>query len=79
MRKLSAEQATPEQLEWAGRVWDGSLRRDCEALYWLASGYPDTESQFALLIWAHIGEAIQNEIALNLLRLEGIMKKAYRK
>ena len=50
MRKLSAEQATPEQLEWAGRVWDGSLRRDCEALYWLASGYPDTESQFALLI-----------------------------
>lgn len=79
MRKLSAEKATPEQLEWAGRVWDRSLRRDCEALYWLASGYPDTDSQCAMLVWAHLGEAIQNEIALNLLRLEQTMKKALRK
>jgi hypothetical protein len=78
VKKLSAERATADQIAWAGRVWDRSLRRDCEAFYWLASGYPDTESQVAMLVWEHLGEAIQNEIALNLSRLEASLQKAHR-
>lgn len=65
-------------LAWAGRVWDASLGRDCEALYWLASGYPDSAQQFGALMWEHIGPGIQAEVAANLLRLEQALSRARR-
>jgi hypothetical protein len=73
-----AEEPTKAQLSWAGRVWDSSLGRDCEALYWLASGYPDGARTFGTLTWEQIGGAIQREIALNLVRLERALQKAHR-
>jgi hypothetical protein len=69
---------TKPQLDWAGRVWDASLGRDCEAFYWLASGYPDGARTFGGLTWEQIGGSIQREIAVNLLRLETTLRKAHR-
>jgi hypothetical protein len=73
-----ADEPTKAQLGWAGRVWDSSLGRDCEALYWLASGYPDGARTFGGLTWEQIGGAIQREITVNLLRLERTLQKAHR-
>lgn len=73
-----ADEPTKAQLNWAGRVWDGSLGRDCEALYWLASGYPDGARAFGALTWEQIGGAIQREITVNLIRLEQTLLKAHR-
>jgi hypothetical protein len=72
------EPPTAAEMKWAGRVWDASLGRDCEALYWLSAGYPDAAQQFAALMWEQLGAAIQEEIAVNLLRFEQELLKAHR-
>ena len=78
MPTVKREPPSVTELRWAGRVWDASLGRDCEALYWLAAGYPDAAQQFGALMWEHLGSAIQEEITVNLLRLEQAMLKAHR-
>lgn len=78
MKEKPVEKATSEQLAWAGRVWDLAVRRDCEALYWMCTGYHDGAEIFGSLPWCQIGEAIQNATALEMLRLEGYFVRAHR-
>jgi hypothetical protein len=66
-----------QQLTRCGLIWDGALRRQCEAILVATEAYPwGMVGEFALYRWDKLGLEVQRDIARAMLALGALLRTA---